>query len=138
MRVRPMAIHPEDFFSAATALNQSHPPLVSDEVCARTMAGRMYYAAYLATRDALRAQFRTPSFDITHAALAFALIRAHDSDVQSIGARLQALRRLRERADYKPHHHITRAAAAIQLANARFVLDNVGRLVGRFPPVRRR
>lgn len=49
-----MTIRPESLFEAAQALNRLRPPLVSDEVCARTMANRMYYAAYHAVREAIR------------------------------------------------------------------------------------
>jgi hypothetical protein len=56
-----MPIRPEHLFDAAQKLNALKPPLVSDEVCARTMANRAYYAAYLATREALRVQYANPS-----------------------------------------------------------------------------
>ena len=114
------------------------PPLVSDEICARTMLNRMYYAAYLAIREAIRAQFSDPRFDVTHVALTDALMKAADPDVNAVGTRLRKLRRDRERSDYKPHLAVPKTLASIRLADARFVLDNVGRLTGRFPPMRRR
>ncbi len=133
-----MSIRPDDFFMAAQALNRLKPPLVSDEVCARTMAGRMYYAAYLATREAIRAQTGIHDFDVGHGALITALRHASDGDVRTLGRRLSTLRRLRERADYKPHRHVTKTAVALRLADARSVLDNAGRLAGRFPQIRAR
>jgi len=114
------------------------PPLVSDEVCARTMLNRMYHAAYLETRQALRTHLGNPAFDVSHAALAGSLSGATDPDVRALGWRLDALRSAREDSDYKPRVNIPRAVAALHLVNARFILDNAGKLAGRFPRVRRR
>lgn len=133
-----MPIRPDDFFAAAVALNRLKPPLVSDEVCARTMAGRMYYAAYLATREAIREQIGIRELDVGHSALIAALKHTPDTDVQVVGTRLLALKRLRERADYRPHHHMTKLAVALRMADAQFVLENVPGLRGRLPSVQQR
>lgn len=133
-----MAIDPEDLYRAAQVLNGIKPPLVSDEVCGRTMINRMYYAAYLATREALRRQLKTKRFDVTHTTLANTLANAGDSDVRDLGLRLQYLKEAREDADYKPHLQMPLWVAALYLLDARFVLDNVSRLVGRFPPIQSR
>ena len=133
-----MPVEPEDLYRAAVSLDRLRPPLVSDEVCARTMINRMYYAAYLATRDAIRAQLNTPGFDVTHGALAETLARSADPDVRAIGSRLQILKAAREDSDYKPHVAITKFIASLHLLDARFILDIVGRLNGRFPLMRRR
>jgi len=128
-----MPIEAKDLFAAAQALNRMKPPLVSDEVCARTMANRMYYAAYLATREAVRTQLGNPGFDVNHATLAESLSTAQDADVRAIGTRLQVLKALREVADYKPHRSVAKPHVALQLVSAEYVLDNVARLAGRFP-----
>lgn len=114
------------------------PPLVSDEVCARTMVNRMYYAAYLATREALRVQFRNPTLDVNHRTLAETLALASDPEVRAIGSRLRVLKSAREESDYQPHSVMTKPIAALHLLDARFVLENVGRLTGRYPRVRTR
>lgn len=133
-----MAIRPDALFQAARDLNRMKPPLVSDEVCARTMLNRMYYAAYLATREAIRNQLRNPSFDVTHTTLANTLADATDFDVSALGSRLALLKTAREESDYQPDVSITKAAAALHLAHARHVLENADRLAKRFPDVRGR
>jgi hypothetical protein len=133
-----MPIKPEDFYVAAQDLNGMQPPLVSDEVCGRTMLNRMYYAAYLNTREAVRAQLGVRTFDVSHTSLAETLMKAADPDVRELGSRLLALKRAREDADYRPHLSVTKTVAALHLDNARFVLNNAGRLVGRFPLIRAR
>lgn len=133
-----MPIEPGDLFGAAQQLNRMKPPLVSDEVCARTMLNRMYYAAYLATREAVRAQLKDPKFDVSHKALAKALMSSPDAEVKEVGSRLWALKDAREDADYQPHVAVSRTVASLHMAHARFVLDHVDRLTGRFPPIQRR
>ena len=126
---------------AAQALNGMNPALVSDEVCARTMVNRMYYAAYLATREAVRAQLGNRRFDVAHRTLAEALEASADPDVSAVGTRLRILKAAREDSDYRLHLRVPKALAALHLMNARFVLDRVGKLSGRFPrihPRRRR
>jgi hypothetical protein len=114
------------------------PPLVSDEVCGRTMMNRMYYAAYLETREAIRTQLGVRTFDVGHTSLAETLTKAADPRVRVIGTRLLALKRAREIADYQPHRRFPKAVAALHMDNARFVLDNAGKLTGRFPLIRAR
>jgi hypothetical protein len=130
-----MPIRPEHLFDAAQKLNALKPPLVSEEVCARTMANRAYYAAYLATREALRVQYANPGFDVTHRSLTSHLTRAGDPRVREIGSRLKMLRRMREISDYQPTSTVSRLHVALHLADARYVLDRVDRLVGRLPVI---
>lgn len=133
-----MPIRPDEFYRAAQDLSRMKPPLVSDEVCARTMVNRMYYAAYLATREALRVQFRNPALDVSHRTLAETLALAPDAEIRAIGSRLRVLKSAREESDYRPHAVVTKSDAALHLLNARFVLENVARLTGRYPRVRAR
>ena len=133
-----MTIRPEAFLDAAQALNRLRPPLVSDEVCARTMANRMYYAAYHAVREAIRAHLGDQSFDVTHGALVDRLTHAPDLDVRRLGERLKRLRMNRVASDYRLDETLSKFIVAVHLSDARFVLDNVGRLTARFPPMRRR
>ena len=133
-----MPIRPDEFYQAARDLNQMKPPLVSDEVCGRTMLNRIYYAAYLATREAVRKQLGNPRFNVTHSALATTLENAADPDVSALGSRLAVLKSARERSDYQPHVSISRAFAALRLADARYVLDNAARLARRFPHIQGR
>jgi len=133
-----MPIRPEQLFDAAQRLNAMKPPLVSDEVCARTMANRAYYAAYLATREALRAQYGNPRFDVAHGSLAYALTTAPDPDVRALGARLQTLKAIREDSDYEPGATVSKLAVALHLADASYVLEKAAKLVGKLPMVTHR
>jgi len=133
-----MPIRPADFLEAAQALNRLRPPLVSDEVCGRTMANRMYYAAYHEVREAIRSQTGNRAFDATHTALVAALAHASDPEVQAVGTRLDSLKTIREHSDYKLDRSISKLTAAFHLDDARYVFDNAKRLQGRFPPVRTR
>lgn len=133
-----MPTKPDELYAAAQRLNELKPPLISDEVCARTMLNRMYYAAYLATREAIRSQLKNAAFDVGHQTLSDTLYAATDPEVREIGSCLQVLRTAREKSDYKLHLGISKAVAALHLMNAQFVLERVGKLSGRFPPVRPR
>jgi hypothetical protein len=133
-----MTIKPKDLFEAAQALNRLLPPLVSDEVCARTMANRMYYAAYHAVREAIRSHLGNPRFDVTHSALVGALTQAPDEDVRRLGRRLDRLRANRVASDYRLDETLTKFVIAVHLSDARYVLDNVGRLARRFPRIQAR
>ncbi len=133
-----MPIRPEEFYAAAKALNRLRPPLISDEVCARTMSSRMYYAAYLAIREAIRVQVGDLTFDTTLTSLLRALTHAADPEVRAVGARLKRLKTIREDSDYHVERSISMITAALHLGHAQYVLDNAQGLMGRFPPVRGR
>ncbi|HET7233512.1 MAG TPA: hypothetical protein VFJ16_26105 [Longimicrobium sp.] len=133
-----MPVKPEEFYLASQNLNLMKPPLVSDEVCGRTMLNRMYYAAYLATREALRRHLGNPRFDVAHTALSATLANAADPDVRDLGTQLGVLRVAREEADYQPDREITKWRAALHLPDARHVVNNASRLAARFPQIRPR
>lgn len=133
-----MTITPEALFEAAQALNRRRPPLVSDEVCARTMANRMYYAAFHAVREALRSRLGNPALDLTHSALVGALMQAPDEEVRRLGRRLNRLWVNRVASDYRLDQTLTKFMIAVHLSDARYVLDNARRLAQRFPHIRGR
>jgi len=45
---------------------------------------------------------------------------------------------IRVLSDYQLKHSLTKFTAALHLSDAGYVLENVGRLAGRIPPIRRR
>lgn len=102
-----MPIRPEERYDAARQLERINPTLVSDEVRGRTIANRAYSAAFLATRDALRAQYRNPRFDVQHTRLARALEHSGEPLVSGLGTLLKFLELQREKADYRPHARST-------------------------------
>jgi len=102
------------------------------------MANRMYYASYHAIREAIRTHLGDPTFDVTHSNLVDALTNAPDEDVRHLGERLKRLRANRVASDYRLDESPTRFKVAVHLSDARYVLDNAGRLARRFPHVRGR
>jgi hypothetical protein len=131
-----MPIRPEDLYDAARQLDQLSPTLVSDEVCGRTIANRAYYAAFLATREALRAQYRNPRFDVQHTLLAVALENSGNPLVSGLGTSLKSLKLQRENADYQPHAAFDkRFLVPLLLSQAKDILEKLPRAMGSLPVI---
>jgi hypothetical protein len=131
-----MPIRPEDLYAAARQLDQINPTLVSDEVCGRTIANRAYYAAFLATRDALRAQYGDPRFDVQHTRLARALEKSGAPLVSGLGTLLRFLKLQREKADYRPHAAFdSQFLVPLVLSRAKEILEMLPRATGSFPVI---
>ena len=131
-----MPIRSEDLYAAARQLDRLRPTLVSDEVCGRTIANRAYYAAFMATREALRAQYGNPRFDVKHTRLVAALEGSRNPLVSGLGASLRTLKLHREKADYQPHVAFDRdRLVPLLLSQARDVLEKLPRAVGSFPVI---
>jgi uncharacterized protein (UPF0332 family) len=129
-----MPIEPKSFCEVAQQLNASTPP--TGEPCFRTAIGRAYYAAYLATRAALRSQFNAPTLDVGHSVLVNALrFDAPDQQVRKIGSLLASMRERRERADYEPEDTLTYAEAQQAVRESQFVLTKLLSVRGRLPRV---
>lgn len=131
-----MPIRSEDLYAAARQLDRLRPTLMNDEVCGRTIANRAYYAAFLATREALRAQYGNPRFDVHHARLVAAFENSGNPLVSSLGVTLKSLKQQRETADYQPHVAFDRRRLVpIVLAQAKDVLEKLPRAAGSFPVI---
>jgi hypothetical protein len=131
-----MPITPSDFWNVADALQRGGG--ITGEPCSRTVAGRAYYSAYLATREALRHQYGDPSFDVQHAMLAQSLANHGDPEVKEIGVKLGTMHILRNRSDYHLASHIRQYDALLSVRESRRVLDLLGNVAGRFPVVPRK
>jgi hypothetical protein len=126
-----MPIAPEQFHEIATQLWTGVTPPKSGEPCSRTVAGRSYYAAYLATRGAARTAYNDPHFDVSHGPLKKFLIEmSGDPHLQAAGHLLQSLCFRREMADYHPEVTLTRD-------DAEFCLDEAGDLLARISTIQR-
>lgn len=131
-----MPIRPEDLHAAARQLDRISSPLVSEEVCGRTIANRAYYAAFLATREALRTQYGNPRFDVRHTRLAEALENSRDPLVSDLGTSLKILKAHREIADYRPNAAFdSRLLVPLLLFQAGDILEKLPRAVGSFPVI---
>ncbi len=95
-----MAVAPQGFHDVASKLWQGTPVAKLSEPCVRTVAGRAYYSAYLSTREALRAAYADPTYDVEHTPLATFMIGAGQPTLKLAGGMLKELREARELADY--------------------------------------
>lgn len=129
-----MAITPRDFLTAAEDLEEGRC-IAADEPRARTVIGRMYYAAFLEVREVIRGVTRNRAFDAHHEVLSKTLAGAADPDVADLGIRLDQLRLARNDSDYHPQRHVDRNRARLQMINARRILARARGLGHRFPSV---
>ena len=128
-----MAIQPSEFYDVAKELYGTRRNAL-DEPYIRTSIGRAYYAAYLATREVVRAAYGDPKFDVRHSDLALALKRAVDVRVQDVGTRLETMIHIRGHADYHQRRTVSRTDAALVLQNASVILAKLPALRGLIPP----
>jgi uncharacterized protein (UPF0332 family) len=90
----------------------------------RSAVSRAYYAAFhVARRLFTTCGFTVPRADRTHSYLWLRLCYSGDAVVQRAGADLDALRRLRNHADYDVDRPLLQATALSQAQNARQVLQ---------------
>lgn len=88
--------------------------IIPHEANWRCAAGRAYYALLLECRDALiRWGFSPPRSDAVHQFVRSRFVNTSDGDLRAIGAALEYLSRLRNRADYElTARHFTSDVAA--------------------------
>lgn len=127
-----MPITPDSFCDVAEEI-YNRRKLTDGEPIERTVAGRAYYAAYLATREAVRAAYGNPTFDVDHKVLAHTLKKSVDSDIADVGTRLDSLRAQRARADYRLNETLSRSDAGLCLVNSRAVLAKLPAIISKMP-----
>ena len=123
-----MPIQPEVFQAVAKSLNTHQIP--TGEGKHRTIAGRAYYAAFLATREAVK-KLHTLGDDYSpsHEVFSQSLARYQgDSDVRRLGHILDGLRLRRVRADY-------RLNATVSEGDAEVAIDEANDLLALLPTV---
>lgn len=128
-----MPLNPEKFADVAVSLASGRKIDPAQEECARTAAGRAYYSAYLAVREAVRTQYGDPTFDVRHVDLTNALKRAPDKDVKAVGTHLRALLDKRTNSDYRLNATVTQADAITSAASARSIFTVLPTLAGKLP-----
>lgn len=110
------------FLDIAKKLQFDQKVSSADAATIRTTAGRMYYAAYLATRESLRDVSGDPNYDLNHSALIAFLERQTDSDIAELGTILRELMRQRKMADYHPERDLEYRQVGTRLRDADYVL----------------
>src|SRR6266566_9003107 len=121
-----MPVAPRDFHEVASKLWQGTPVPKLTEPCVRTVAGRAYYSAYLSTREALRAAYGDPTYDVEHTPLATFMIGAGRPNLKLAGAMLKELRVARELADYE-------LGATLKHSSAEHLVDDALEIISLAP-----
>ena len=107
------------FLSTADQLAQG-----ATEADWRSAVSRAYYAVFHVARQLFTAcNFTVPRADRAHSYLWMGLCNCGEAAVQRAGAALDALRRLRNHADYDVARPLLQATALTQVQNARQVLQ---------------
>lgn len=130
-----MPFLPDEYHRVAKSLSQRALP--SGEGRYRTIAGRAYYSAYLATREALK---RTYGLDDTytpkHDTLCNTLAEvATDPEIRKLGDLLNALRLRRVHADYHLKRPLEEDVAEDAVEDAEAVLALLPTVAMRLPRV---
>lgn len=135
-----MAIAAQEFYTIGERLHHGLliPESAKSECTARTVAGRIYYAAYLATRETLRSLRRNADYDPGHDQLIqFLRTYATIPAAQRIGERLDDLKKQRTVADYSTNATLPSRAVGALMLQAKYILDHQADLKGldpeRFP-----
>lgn len=135
-----MTFSPSHFYGIAERLQVGRPIAVGEEATSRTVAGRIYYAAFIATRETLRTMNKNPSYHPGHEPLTqFLKTYPGEPEVQKVGERLEGLRKQRQNADYELELVVGSRAVGTSMQDAKAVLDAQPLLlaklsISRFPP----
>lgn len=127
---------PDAFFAIASAL-QERRLAPTGEGRDRTITGRAYYAAFLATCDALCAQHGfPPDAYFGHERVSDTLAGYdNDVDVKKLGTSLNSLRLLRVAADYSRRKTHEEGESDDAYAYAQDILAGLPGLTGRLPRI---
>lgn len=124
-----MPIAPAAFYDVASRMHFARALDYSKEECPRTAAGRLYYAAFLATRDSFRLLTGDPAYHLEHKPLAdFLRYRVDDEWVERFGQMLEELRRLRVESDYHPERTVAGTTVGLRLRDAEWLVNSQGDL----------
>lgn len=131
-----MPLRPEGVLEIARALKERRPAS-SGEPLFRAIVGRAYYAAYLATCDAICARYRyqLDSY-LPHEAVSQTLAGYQpEPDVRKIGNWLDQLRLLRIDADYKRAKQISEDQSDDAVADAEQLLRLLPSVATKLPKI---
>jgi hypothetical protein len=120
-----MTCVPADFLSLAEKLQFALPIDYKSAATVRATAGRMYYAAYLETRESFRALTGNPEYAIDHTPLSFFLrITVKNDWVNEYGEMLEELRQLRTDSDYRLARMVRSHDVGLKFKDAKFIVAN--------------
>jgi hypothetical protein len=120
---------PAEIHQVADSLWQGSPIDKRKEACVRAVAGRSYYAAYTSTREALRAAYSDPAYEVAHETL-FKFLIQYSGKLGVAGNTLKSLHAARTRADYFLAATIIHPQAEAYVEDALFVLSLQGDVEG--------
>ncbi len=130
-----MPFPPEEFCAVAADLRDRKP--LSGEGRHRTVVGRAYYGAYLATCWAICRTHRIdPARDMGHETVANTLASVRgDEDLRKLGNLLNTLRFQRIQSDYKLANTVSEDEADDAVGDAKKVLELVAAVAVRLPKI---
>jgi uncharacterized protein (UPF0332 family) len=130
-----MTFRPDQYHEVAKRLSENILPLGEGRY--RTIAGRAYYAAYLATRESLRQVHGFGNdYDPGHENVSNTLASVSgDPQVSKLGNLLNTLRLKRLRADYKLTVHVMESEAEDSVVEAGQVLALLPAVRDRLPRI---
>lgn len=130
-----MTVLPDDVFRVAVALNDRGQPL--GEARDRTIAGRSYYAAYLAIREAIRRRYAlSVDYRPGHEDVCNALQAPGETEgVRACGILLNTLRLRRVRADYHISQTVQESEAEDAIEEAKELLRRVQAVEASLPKI---
>ena len=133
-----MSVSPAEIHSIATRLWSGSMIGKTEESCSRTVAGRAYYSAYHATREALRRAYSDQTYDVGHRPLANFMIGSGNPQLRVLGIVLKELLEARERADYELTAALSHSLAEQLVDSAQDVIASQSLLESAFRSVPRR
>ncbi len=130
-----MALPPDAFFDVAKLISQQKP--LTGEARYRTVVGRAYYGAYLATCwEICKRHNINPPTSLPHEAVSDTLARVQGDDpVRKLGDLLNGLRHSRVHADYRIAKDLIEDQADDALVDAEAVLKLLPTVAARLPRV---
>jgi hypothetical protein len=127
---------PDGFLQVARQI-QGSQIVPSGEPRYRTIAGRSYYAAYLATCDAISTTHRIPADSYFPHEVVSTRLAAYnaDPDVKKLGNLLNTLRLTRIHADYTRHTELTEDQADDAVTDASAIMTLLATVGPRLPKI---
>jgi len=115
---------PEDFLTLAKELHSS-----GNEAALRSATSRAYYAAFHKGREIIASmKFKLSTGSAAHGEICNYLQNSGDSMMVAAGQKLESLRSIRNKADYRLdiQHVATSSNTSLHLANAEKIIDALG------------
>ena len=119
-----MPVTPVDIHDVASRLWQGTAVPKQKEATVRSVVSRAYYSAYLSTREAVRAAYSNPVWEVRHAPLAAFMVGSGKPTLSIAGNQLKELLEARKLADYD-------LGWTVQHGDVEHLVDNAAEIIGK-------